>query len=77
MFIGIGALLYVVLYDRRWLRQPALYGSMAIAVLIASPILVWNLKNEFISFSCQSGRVAPGLSLRLDYFGTEIAGQVL
>jgi len=77
VFVALGALLYVVIYDRRWLRQPVLYGSMALAVLITSPILIWNLKNDFISFTYQSGRVAPGLSLRLDYFGTEIAGQVL
>ena len=77
VFIGVGAVLYVLLYDRRWLREPALYGSMALAALIASPILVWNLKNDFISFTYQSGRVAPGLSLRLDYFGTEVAGQIL
>ncbi len=77
VFIAVGAVLYVLLYDRRWLREPALYGSMALAALIASPILVWNLKNDFISFTYQSGRVAPGLSLRLDYFGTEVAGQVL
>jgi hypothetical protein len=77
VFIGIGALLYVLLYDRRWLRQPALYASMALAALVASPILFWNLKNDFISFTYQSGRVAPGLSLRLDYLGTELAGQVL
>ncbi len=76
-FIGIGALLYVLVYDRRWLRQPVLYASMAIAALIATPILIWNLKNDFISFTYQSGRVSPGMSLRLDYFGTEIAGQVL
>ena len=77
VFIGIGAVLYVLLYDRRWLRQPALYGSLALAALIASPILVWNLKNDFISFAYQGGRVAPGLSLRLDYFGTELGGQIL
>jgi 4-amino-4-deoxy-L-arabinose transferase-like glycosyltransferase len=77
VFLGVGAVLYVLVYDRRWLREPVLYGSMALAALIASPILVWNLKNDFISFTYQGGRVAPGLSLRLDYFGTELAGQVL
>jgi hypothetical protein len=77
VFIGAGALLYVLLYDRRWLREPALYGSIALAAVIASPILVWNLKNDFISFTYQSGRVTPGLSLRLDYLGTEIGGQIL
>jgi len=77
MFLGVGAVLYVLAYDRRWLREPVLYGSMALAALVASPILVWNLKNGFISFTYQGGRVAPGLSLRLDYFGTELAGQVL
>ncbi len=77
VFIGAGALLYVFLYDRRWLRQPAFYASMALAVLIASPIMIWNLKNDFISFTYQSGRVSPGLSLRFDYLGTELVGQVL
>lgn len=77
VFIGLGALLYVTLYDRRWLRQPAMYGSIALATLVASPILFWNLSNDFISFTYQGGRVAPHLSLRLDYLGTEIAGQVL
>ncbi len=77
VFIGVGALLYVLLYDRRWLRQPALYASIGLAVLVASPILIWNIKNDFISFTYQSGRVTPGLSLRLDYLGTEIAGQIL
>jgi hypothetical protein len=77
LFIGAGAVLYVLLYDRRWLREPALYGSVVLAALIAAPIFIWNLKNDFISFTYQSGRVTPGLSLRLDYFGTEIGGQVL
>ena len=77
VFIGAGAVLYVLLYGRRWLREPAFYGSIAIAAVIALPILIWNLKNDFISFTYQSGRVAPGLSLRLDYLGTELAGQVL
>ncbi|MBT8462507.1 MAG: glycosyltransferase family 39 protein [Gemmatimonadetes bacterium] len=77
LFLGFGAVLYVLLYDRRWLRQPVLYGSMVLAALIASPILIWNLKNDFISFTYQSSRVAPGMSLRLDYFGTEIGGQIL
>ncbi|MBT8478768.1 MAG: glycosyltransferase family 39 protein, partial [Gemmatimonadetes bacterium] len=49
LFLGFGAVLYVLLYDRRWLRQPVLYGSMVLAAVIASPILIWNLKNDFIS----------------------------
>ncbi len=77
VFIGLGALLYVAIYDRRWLRQPVTYGAVALAAVVASPILIWNLKNDFISFTYQGGRVAPGLSLRLDYFATELAGQVL
>ena len=35
-FIGIGALLYVLAYDRRWLRQPVLYASMALAAFSRS-----------------------------------------
>ena len=76
VFIGLGAVLYVLLYRRGWLREPALYGSMAIAAVLASPILIWNLNNDFISFTYQGGRVTPGLTLRLDYLGTELGGQI-
>lgn len=77
LFIGIGAVLYVLFYDRRWLREPAMYGAIGLTAAVASPILVWNVKNNFISFTYQGSRVAPGLSPRFDHLGTELAGQVL
>ncbi len=76
VFLAAGALSYVAVFDRRWLREPALYGAAAIAAVMATPILIWNVQNDFISFTYQGGRVTPGWALRPDYLLTELAGQI-
>lgn len=37
----------------RVLRLPALWGGMAIAGLLIAPVLIWNSRNEWISFTYQ------------------------
>lgn len=74
-FIGIGVLLYVLIYDRRWLKEPALWIAGLSAIIIITPIIYWNYQHDFISFGFHTNRVRPAISLRLDYFFTEIGGQ--
>ncbi len=76
VFLALGALSYVAFFDRRWLREPALYGAGVIATVLATPILIWNAQNDFISFTYQGGRVTPDWTVRPDYFLTELGGQV-
>jgi len=74
-FIGIGVLLYVLIYDRRWLKEPTLWIAGFLAILMITPIIYWNYQHDFISFGFHTNRIAPALSLRLDYFFTEVGGQ--
>lgn len=75
-FIGLGVLVYILFFNRAWLTDWSLYVAGFVAVLVASPILIWNVQNQFISFNFHSNRVDPSQGLRLDYFAREIAGQV-
>ncbi len=76
IFIWAGALLYIIMFNRRWLRQPVLYLSGMISIVFIIPILYWNLQHQFISFGFHSGRVTPALSIHLEYFLREMGGQI-
>jgi Dolichyl-phosphate-mannose-protein mannosyltransferase len=51
---------------RRWFREPGPYIACAIAILVFSPVLIWNWQNDWISFAFQAERVVeePGIDLR-------------
>lgn len=77
VFLWLGAGLYILLYNREWLRKSELYLSFLLTFLIFSPIVLWNIENEFISFTFQGERVSFfGAGLRPDYFFTELLGQI-
>ena len=53
------ATLAFVLLDapsRRWLRRPHPYVACLLAGAIFSPVLIWNIRNEWASFAFQSTR---------------------
>jgi len=78
IFIWIGVITYIYLFNRKWLKSKWLYLSFLISLLIFSPVIYWNIKNNFISFSFQSERVNLFTSsLRADYFIMEILGEFL
>jgi hypothetical protein len=75
-FLLTGVLAYLVIYDRKWFRSWELYVASLVAVIIFSPVLIWNYNNDFISFAFQSDRVGIFESgLRGDFFFTELGGQ--
>lgn len=77
VFLWFGALLYILFYNRSWLKQKELYISIFITALFTIPILLWNAENNFISFTFHSGRL--GLfsgELNLKTLLTEILGQI-
>jgi len=78
IMLWVGALAYVLLSARRWLRSPLLYISMALTVLLFLPVLFWNWREDFVSFTYHSNRVEVfQFRLRPDYFLTEISGTFL
>ncbi|SFW13994.1 glycosyltransferase family 39 protein [Nitrosovibrio sp. Nv17] len=63
--LGPAALVFVMLdpASRRWLLRPQPYLAAALALLIFSPVIVWNMQHEWSSILFQSGR-ATGIGNR-------------
>lgn len=74
-FIWVGVLLYVIFLNRKWLMDYSLYLAGIISLIVLSPIILWNFREHFISFTFHGDRVTPSWNIRLDYFFTEVGGQ--
>ena len=57
IFLWLGFLLFVIMYNRRWLKEPVLYLSGAITLLFFYPVIRWNIDNQFVTFFYHGGRV--------------------
>lgn len=75
VFLWFAVVLYIVLFNKHWLKDKSLYLSAAITLLIISPIVVWNIQNNFISYTYHGSRVSlAGAGLNIDGFVRELAG---
>lgn len=74
VFLWVGMSLYILLFNRKELKNPYLYLALLISAVCCIPILYWNIQNNFISFSFHGARVG-GNKLNFSSFGTEIAGE--
>ncbi|GAB1403472.1 hypothetical protein MASR1M74_06500 [Lentimicrobium sp.] len=78
IFLISGLGFYVLIFDRQWLKKWQIYVAALIALLLFSPVIFWNIQNDFISFRFHSDRVEVVQSLlRPDLFATELGGQIL
>ena len=75
-FLWIAVFIYIGLFNRTWLKEIAFWVAGIISAVCLLPLVIWNVQNEFVSFTFHSARVAPAWEFRLDYFLTEILGQV-
>lgn len=48
------ALCLLSAHGLRLLRLPALWGAVVLALLLVSPVVVWNARNEWVSFAYQA-----------------------
>ncbi len=76
VFIWSGVTLYVLLFDRKQLKNKYLYLSILISAVCMLPILIWNMQNDFISFTFHGDRVSLFGKLRPLDFLKEIAGEL-
>ena len=76
VFLWVGMGLYILIFNRKQLKNPYLYLSLLISAICCIPILYWNLKYDFISFSFHGERVGGG-TINFGTFGTELAGEFL
>ncbi|HNO75949.1 glycosyltransferase family 39 protein [Nitrosomonas mobilis] len=58
--LGFAVLAFVLLdpVSRRWLGRPHPYLATAIALLMFSPVIIWNMEHEWVSFLFQTGRIS-------------------
>ncbi len=78
VFLWIGTISFILIYNRIWLRKKELYLSILISFIIFLPVILWNIQNEFISFSFHSNRVNITESgLNFSNFIIELGGQIL
>lgn len=78
LFLWFGFSLYILIYNRQWLKKPALYFSILITLIVMIPVIYWNIKNNFISFTFHGSRVGLfGSPIDLSSFITFNAGQIL
>lgn len=48
--LGAGFVLFVLLQSRAMLRSPHLYLAALLAVAMQTPVIIWNIQNDFASF---------------------------
>ncbi|HYK76218.1 MAG TPA: glycosyltransferase family 39 protein [Daejeonella sp.] len=77
VFVWAGAGLYILLFERQWLKNLWIYVAVLISLLIISPVIIWNFENHFITYLYHSGRVSlRGMPLNFNAFIREFLGQV-
>lgn len=72
---AVAAFLLLPDWRWRWLRSPYPYLAMLIAIVVFSPVLIWNAQHDWASFRFQGVRATAnyGISLRTigDYIGLQ------
>jgi hypothetical protein len=75
LWAGFG--IYILFFKRIWLKKSSLYLSFFITVIFLIPIIYWNIKNDFISFSFHLSRVGLKESpINISSFLSFNAGQI-
>jgi hypothetical protein len=69
LFLWIAVGLYVLIFNRDQLKYRGIYLSAIITVIIISPLIIWNIQNDFISYKFHSDRVGlAGAGFHLRFF---------
>ncbi len=69
------AFMWVPAWRGRWLRSPYPWAAAVIAVLVFTPVLVWNMQHDWASFRFQAVRVTASHPLTFRALGEFIGMQ--
>ena len=76
VFLWFAVILYAMFFCRSWFKDKSIYISAIITLVIISPIIIWNITNNFISYTYHGSRVSlVGAGIQWDGFIRELAGQ--
>lgn len=77
-FIWLGFILYILLHNRQWLKEPLLYVSGLISLALFYPVIQWNIDHHFVTYLYHGKRVSiADTGLNISTFAAFTAGQVL
>jgi len=74
--LGLGAFAFILVNNqcRKWLFRPELYLSALLAILLFSPVIIWNAQHGWVSFLFQSsGR----MNALFDFDLPDLVGAIL
>ncbi len=77
VYLWFAAAIFILFFDREQLKNPYVYISGIITLIIISPIFIWNYQNAFITYRYQGGRVTINSGIQSSSFLREISGEVL
>ena len=79
VFLWGGVFLFALFYKRSWFSNKGFYIAAAITAIIVSPILIWNIQNDFITFRFHGERVVVKENSGFNFIGLlrETVGQVV
>jgi hypothetical protein len=77
IFILTGLVLFIIFKKRKWLKNPGLYFSLFVAIVIFLPVIIWNFRHDFITYKFHSQRVSLiSTNWNMKTFFTEIFSQL-
>lgn len=76
VFLWFGFGFYILIYNRKLLSNGYLYVSILLTLLVISPILFWNIENNFITYTFHSNRVSINQGINPNSFIREFFGGV-
>lgn len=77
-FLIAGTFAYILFHNRRWFSAKETWFAFITALLIFLPVLVWNYRNDFVSFAFHQGRMIPKKELGFtpEFFLLELLGEI-
>jgi hypothetical protein len=77
VFLWTGIGLYILLFQRSWLRTWQLYIAILVTLFCLLPVIYWNVNNDFISFAFHGERVSLFSDVCILCFFQELLGEFL
>ena len=76
-FLWLGTFIYIIFYNRSWLKSKTLYISLLFSIVLFLPVIVWNFYIHLISYSYQRDSLDIfHYTLHPEYFKKDLLGTI-
>jgi len=78
IFLWAGFVMTLLIHRRIWFRKVSFYIMNLLMIALFSIVIIWNIQNQFVSFSYQGGRgMITEAVFNFNTFLTEILGEIV